>query len=46
MRDIAILSSFAWVGLSLLLMYHVVWVIFTAILVSIWPLKVVPSSGK
>jgi hypothetical protein len=46
MRDIAILTSFAWVGISLLLLYHVLWVIFTAILISIWPLRVVPSSGK
>lgn len=46
-RDIGVLVAFFWVAFSLLLVYHIVWVIYTTILISTWPLKtVVPAGGK
>ena len=39
MRNVAVLSTFAWVGLAFIAAYHVVWLIFALILISIWPLK-------
>jgi hypothetical protein len=47
MKDVGVLVSFFWVAFSLLLIYHVIWVIYTTILISTWPLKtVVPAGGK
>jgi len=46
MRDIAILTSVFWMALSLLLIYHVVWVIFMTALIGLWPLKTVAPSSK
>jgi hypothetical protein len=46
LRSTAVLTSAFWLALSLLLVYHVVWVIFMTVLVGIWPLKVVAPSGK
>jgi hypothetical protein len=45
-RDTAILTSVFWLALSMLLVYQVVWVVFMAVLVGMWPLKVVAPSGK
>jgi hypothetical protein len=42
----AALTSALWLTLSLLLVYHVVWVVFMGVLVSLWPLKVITPSGK
>jgi hypothetical protein len=47
MRDGAALAAFFWLGLSLLVIYHFLWVIYMGTLVSIWPFKVIlPSEGK
>lgn len=46
MRDTAVVTAAAWLALSLLLVYHVVWVVFMSVLVSLWPLKTVAPSGK
>ncbi|HXM56265.1 MAG TPA: hypothetical protein VOB72_12810 [Candidatus Dormibacteraeota bacterium] len=45
-RSTAVITSAFWLVLSLLLVYHVVWVVFMTVLVGIWPLKVVAPSGK
>jgi hypothetical protein len=45
-RDTAIVTSVFWLAVAMLLVYHVVWVIFMTVLVSLWPLKVVAPSGK
>jgi hypothetical protein len=45
-RDTAIVTSVFWLALSMLLVYQVVWVVFMAVLVGMWPLKVVAPSGK
>jgi hypothetical protein len=45
-RDTAIVTSVGWLALSMLLVYHVVWVVLMTILVSLWPLKTVAPSGK
>ena len=39
MRNVAVLSTFAWVGLAFIAAYHVVWLVFALTLISIWPLK-------
>ena len=39
MRNVAVLSTFAWVGLAFIAAYHVVWLVFMLTLISIWPLK-------
>jgi len=39
MRNVALLSSFAWVGLAFIAVYHIVWLVFVLTLVSLWPLK-------
>lgn len=39
MRNVAVLSTFAWIGLAFIAAYHVVWLVFVLTLVSIWPLK-------
>jgi hypothetical protein len=45
-RNVAILVSFFWVGVALLLLYHALWVVYMIALVSLWPLKVVSPSFK
>jgi hypothetical protein len=35
--DATLLASFFWLGLALILLYHVMWVVFLLTLVSIWP---------
>jgi hypothetical protein len=44
-RTTAIAVTF-WIGLSLLLMYHVLWIIYMTLMLSIWPFKVISPSGK
>jgi len=45
-RSTAVLTSAFWLTLSVLLVSHAVWVVFMAVLVSLWPLKTVAPSGK
>ena len=40
------MTSVFWLALSMLLVYHVVWVVFMTVLVGLWPLQVVAPSGK
>ncbi|HVQ44443.1 MAG TPA: hypothetical protein VMT30_05760 [Candidatus Saccharimonadia bacterium] len=42
----ATLAAVFWLCLSLILMYHVVWVIFMSALVTIWPFKTFLPSGS
>ena len=37
--DATLLASFFWLGLALILLYHVMWVVFLLALVSIWPFQ-------
>lgn len=37
--DATLLASFFWLGLALILLYHVMWAIFLLTLVSIWPFR-------
>ena len=37
--DAALLASFFWMGLALILLYHVMWAVFLLTLVSIWPFQ-------
>jgi hypothetical protein len=37
--DATLLASFFWLGLALVLLYHVMWVVFLVALVSIWPFQ-------
>jgi hypothetical protein len=37
--DATLLASFFWLGLALILLYHVMWVVFFLTLVSIWPFR-------
>jgi hypothetical protein len=37
--DATLLASFFWLGLALILLYHVMWVVFLLTLVSIWPFR-------
>jgi hypothetical protein len=46
MRGAAVLASVMWLAVAMVLVYHVVWVVFMGVLVSLWPLKVVAPSGK
>jgi hypothetical protein len=39
--DATLFTSFFWVGLYFLALYHVLWVVYVLVLTSIWPLKVV-----
>ena len=43
MRNVAVLSTLAWVGLAFIAAYHVVWLVFVLTLVSIWPLKTISA---
>lgn len=38
-RNVALLSTFAWVGLAFIAAYHILWLVFLLTLISIWPLK-------
>jgi len=37
--DATLLASFFWLGLALILLYHVMWAVFLLTLVSIWPFR-------
>jgi len=37
--DATLLASFFWLGLALILLYHVMWVVFLLTLISIWPFR-------
>jgi hypothetical protein len=39
--DAAVLTSFFWVGLYFLALYHALWVVYLLVLTTIWPLRVV-----
>jgi hypothetical protein len=38
-RNISLLTGFAWVGLAFIAAYHVVWLVFVLVIITIWPLK-------
>ena len=40
-RDTTLLTSFLWIGLAFLALYHALWFVYMLVLVSIWPLRVV-----
>jgi hypothetical protein len=37
--DATLLAGFFWLGLALILLYHVMWIVFFLTLVSIWPFR-------
>jgi hypothetical protein len=37
--DATLLASFFWLGLALIVLYHVMWIVFLLTLVSIWPFR-------
>ena len=37
--DATLLASFFWLGLALIVLYHVMWVVFLLTLVSVWPFR-------
>ena len=39
LRNVTVLSTFAWIGLAFIAAYHIVWVVFILTLISLWPLK-------
>lgn len=39
LRNVTLLSTFAWIGLAFIAAYHILWLIFILTLVSLWPLK-------
>jgi hypothetical protein len=45
-KDATILAVTFWVGLSFILVYHVLWVIFMGVLLALWPFKTISPSGK
>ena len=38
-RNVTMLTTFAWIGLAFIAAYHILWVVFILMLVSLWPLK-------
>lgn len=40
-RDTTLLTSFLWIGLAFIALYHALWFVYMLVLVSIWPLRVV-----
>jgi hypothetical protein len=38
-RNITLLTGFAWVGLAFIAAYHVMWLVFVLVIITIWPLK-------
>jgi len=42
----ALLTIAFWIGFSLLLSFHILWVIFMSILLSIWPFKTITPTSK
>jgi hypothetical protein len=43
LRNVTVLSVFAWVGLAFIAAYHIVWLVFVLTLISIWPLKAISA---
>jgi hypothetical protein len=43
LRNVTVLSTFAWIGLAFIAAYHVVWLVFVLTLISIWPLKAISA---
>jgi hypothetical protein len=39
LRDVSMLSTFAWVGLAFIAAYHILWLVFLLTLISLWPLR-------
>jgi hypothetical protein len=39
LRNVTVLSTFAWIGLAFIAAYHILWVVFLLTLISVWPLK-------
>lgn len=39
MRNVAVLSTFAWIGLAFIVAYHIVWLVFILTLIALFPLK-------
>jgi hypothetical protein len=39
LRNVTLLSTFAWIGLAFIAAYHILWVVFLLTLISLWPLK-------
>jgi uncharacterized membrane protein YidH (DUF202 family) len=37
--DATLLASFFWLGLALIVLYHVMWIVFLLTLVRIWPFR-------
>lgn len=46
MKDATILASFFWIGLCMILSYHIMWVIYMSVLATIWPFRTFSPSGK
>ena len=44
LRNVTLLSTFAWVGLAFIAAFHILWLVFLLTLISIWPLHA--WSGK
>jgi hypothetical protein len=38
-RNISLLTGFAWVGLAFIAAYHAVWLVFVLLIITVWPLK-------
>jgi hypothetical protein len=39
LRNMTVLTGFAWVGLAFIAAYHVLWLVFVLVIITIWPLK-------
>lgn len=45
-KDGTILAITFWISFSLLLVYHILWVIYMTVMLTIWPFKTISPSGK
>jgi hypothetical protein len=39
LRNVSLLSTFAWIGLAFIAAYHILWLVFLLTLISLWPLR-------
>jgi len=39
LRDVTLFTGFAWVGLAFIAAYHVIWLVFILVVVTLWPTK-------
>lgn len=46
MRDGTIIASFFLLGLYLIIIYHILWIIYMIVMMSLWPFKTIAPSGK